>query len=159
MAISVSFGQSGQIHGNSGEDYREDTDSSAMISAMLPPLLAGARARGLCDAFNLLGKAAILIDAAGMVLHANPAASALLGPELALTAGHLVARDAEFTRAIQALIGMGLAGQAAEPLLVARDNGAPMLAIRVLALPKGNDDSCQLLKAVLLLEPVRGDAA
>ena len=159
MAISVSFEQGEQNHGNSSDEYREDADSSAMINAMLPPLLAGARARGLCDAFNLLGLAVVLIDAAGMVLHANPAASGLLGPELALTAGHLVARDADCTRAIQALIGLGLDGQAATPLLVARDTGAPALAIRVLALPRGNDDSCQLLKAVLLLEPVDRAAA
>ena len=50
--------------------------------APLRPLLAGARARGMADAFELLGVAAVFIDEGGFALHINDRARRRLGPQL-----------------------------------------------------------------------------
>ena len=59
----------------------------------LAPLLEGARARGVADAFELCGQPAILMGGAGDVLHVGAAAQALLGEGLRLRAGRLAPRD------------------------------------------------------------------
>ena len=45
-----------------------DPDEFGMV---LGPVLAGARARGVADAFELMDIAAVLVDGAGSVLHAG----------------------------------------------------------------------------------------
>ena len=155
MTINVAFESNSQDRSHPRDADAGDRAFASRLKSILPPLLAGARARGLCDAFDLLGFAAVFLDEAGMVLHANASARSLMAPELALASGHLIARDAHITRAIQAEIGSALAGKAVgKPLLIARDQDSYVLALKVMALPKDNDESCQLLKAILTLEQV-----
>ena len=121
---------------------RGGRDAGGTQDALLP-LLAGARARGMCDAFDLVGQAVVLIDEAGMVLHANGEARRMTGPHLGFAGGHLVAGGQDGTRAIQALIAAALEGGTPAPLPLGP------LVLRALPVP---GDSCQLLKAVVLVE-------
>ena len=118
--------------------------------AMLRPMLAGAQARGIAEAFDMMGQGAILIDRAGMALHANATARSFFGHSLALTHRHLVGPDAGQTRAIQALISSVLEGQGTTAILVLVDDaGGSPLSLEVRAVP--GDESCQLLKAIVLV--------
>ena len=160
MTINVAFESNSQDRSHSRDADVGDQAFASQLKTILPPLLAGARARGLCDAFDLLGLSAVFLDEAGMVLHANANARCLMAPELVLASGHLLARDATVTRAIQAEIGAALAGKAdSKPLFITRDQGSSVLALKVMALPKDKDESCQLLKAILTMEQVDPAAA
>lgn len=155
MAINIAFEQNFQGRCHSDDAAAKEHAAAPGLSRILPPLLAGARARGLCDAFDLLGLAAVFLDEAGMVLHANASARNMMAPELVLASGHLIATDAHSTRAIQREIGAGLAGKATgKPLLIRRDSGDGGLALKVMALPRDEDESCQLLKVIVMLERV-----
>ena len=155
MAINVAFEQNFQGRPYSDDAAAREPASGPSLSSILPPLLAGARARGLCDAFDLLDLAAVFFDKAGMVLHANASAHSVMAPELVLASGHLIAINADATRAIQAEIAAGLAGKATgKPLLIEGGKGAKGLALKAMALPRDKDDSCQLLKVIVLLERV-----
>jgi hypothetical protein len=46
----------------SAAEARAEEASRSLTSASLAPVLAGARARGMADALELLGVAAVLID-------------------------------------------------------------------------------------------------
>ena len=125
-------------------------DQPVYAPAMLRPLLAGAQARGIADAFDMMGQGAILIDRAGMALHANATARSLFGHSLTLTYRHLVGHSAEQTRAIQTLISSALEGQGAIATL-ALDDSAGQARLHLEVRPVPGDDSCQLLKAVVLV--------
>ena len=123
--------------------------------ALLQPLLAGARARGMADAFDLMRQAAILMDRAGMALHVNVAARELMGADLALTHGHLVGQNVACTRALQALIAATLEGQSdpAEVVIRSRE-GSVQLIVKALPVPQAGDDSCQLLKVIVIIRKI-----
>ena len=148
-----------QVHTESeehtlGAGVRPTTADGAPIAdlALLQPMLAGARARGMADAFDLMGQAAILMDRAGMALHVNLAARKLMGPDLALTHRHLVGRDGTCTRALQTLIAATLEG-CCEPaeLKIGTDGGSGQLIVRALPVPQAGDDLCQLLKVIVTI--------
>src|SRR5580692_11683737 len=82
--------------------------------APLRPLLAGARARGMADAFELLGVAAVFIDESGFALHINDRARRLLGPQLWVDDGRLRAADPEMDEALGAAIESALAADASD---------------------------------------------
>lgn len=116
------------------------------------PLLAGAHARGMVDALDLAGVAAVLIDQQGMVLHAGQPARRLFGPILSMNADHLVGLDGDATRAIQQLISEGLA-DGPEPValrLDRREGGA--LVLRAHRMPGASEDMYQLLKLLIIIE-------
>lgn len=112
----------------------------------LRPLLEGARARGLADAFELLGAGAILLDQTGAVLHLSTHARAALGGELRLAGGTLVAADGASNHIVEQLIACVLAGGACEGTL----GGERSLHLRAMPAP-GARDEAQLLKAVLFV--------
>ena len=135
--------------GNSGLAQRENGNISR---DMLKPLLAGARARGLCDAFDLLGVGAVLFDRAGMALQANACAKALMGPDFAISHRHLVGRDASQTRAFQEMIGQAVSGLATTAAIeIPRTNGEGAYRLEAKAMPECGSDSAQLLKAIVLI--------
>ena len=78
---------------------------SSRDAATLEPMLAGARARGMADAFDMMGLAFVMIDAQGMILHVSGKAKAFMGRHLAVASEHLVGAGQDETRAIQSLIG------------------------------------------------------
>lgn len=120
----------------------------------IKPLLAGAQARGMADALELAGIAAVLIDREGMVLHAGPSARSLFGPDLSLQAEHLVGRSADSTRLVQSLISEALgAGPPPEPVEIRRRDGGGFV-LRARRVPGAADDTYQLLKVLILIDNV-----
>ena len=123
--------------------------------APLAPVLAGARARGMADAFELLGVAAAFIDEAGFALHINDHARRLLGPQLWVDDGRLRAADPDMDEALSAALESALSAdaphRAATNIAFASDSRG---AIGVKILPVGGepDDRFQLLKAVVIIE-------
>src|ERR1700720_3449078 len=81
-------------------------------SASLAPLLAGARARGMADAFELLGVAAAFLDEDGLALHINDHARRVLGPQLWVDDGRLRAADVDLDEALAAAIESALINRA-----------------------------------------------
>ncbi len=119
---------------------------------ILVPIMEGARARGVADAFEMTGQGAILLNAAGGVLHVTAAARARLGPDLSVSSGHLVARTALANHAIQDLLaGLLDRGTGTESLVLNGINGLPGLRIKGLTFPAGSRSDYQLLAAVLLI--------
>ena len=118
----------------------------------LQPLLAGAHARGMADALELAGIAAVLIDSHGMVLHAGDHARALFGAALRVEHDHLIGADGESTTAIQHLVEMAL-GQGREPASIAlsRSNGTP-LVLHARRVPGAAGNLCQMLKVLIMIE-------
>jgi len=116
----------------------------------LTPLLAGARARGMADAFELLGKAALLIDASGGVLHVSVAAGRLLGESLMVASRHLIGSNERDNAEIEALVGAALAGASGPPIVVGQGSQT-RLRLSALPLPSPGDP-CQLLRAIVFVE-------
>jgi PAS domain-containing protein len=58
-----------------------NAESKNLTLDPMRPLLAGAHARGMADALEMAGIAFLMIDSQGMVLHAGPAARALMDYE------------------------------------------------------------------------------
>ena len=119
----------------------------------LAPMLAGARARGVADAFELLGMPAVLIDQSGTVLHVGASAMKLLGGDIAVVSRHLVGAAASTNRALQNLIAAALSGEdevVANPVFIAREGLAP-LTVRAIRIPGASGDPMQLLKAIIVL--------
>ena len=125
-------------------------------SEALAPLLAGARARGLADAFDLLGLAVVFIDGDGVVLHVNADAASFLGADLAVVSAHLVGGSALANVGIQDLVATALGrSDARASLLIAREDDTP-LRLDALAFPA---DPTQLLRAVIVLSDDAGSVA
>lgn len=118
----------------------------------IAPILAGARARGVADALEMLGVAAILLGADGDVLFANEQARSLLIPHLRIAGERLATTDKSRQAALSRLIEAASAGSngAAGSLVLRRGDGVP--ALRLQATPIADDDPFQLLRAVLLLD-------
>jgi hypothetical protein len=131
---------------------RDEVDREATLPAeYLPPLLAGARARGMADAFDLLGKAAILVGETGMTLHVNRAAQSKLGATLAVVSRHLIGADAAANSALQALIADAVAGRAHPRITLAGGEGQSNLTIEALPIADAAGDPNQILKAIVVI--------
>lgn len=118
----------------------------------IAPILAGARARGVADALEIVGIAAILIGADGDVLFANEQARALLVPHLKIVGERLEAVDKRHRGALAGLIETAVAGEKAEAhsLILRRGDGIP--GLRLHATPIADGDPYQLLRAVIILD-------
>jgi hypothetical protein len=127
--------------------------------APLRPLLAGARARGMADAFELLGVAAVFIDESGFALHINDSARRRLGPQLWIDDGRLRAADLDLDEALSAAIESALinrtpAHAAADLSFASESRGA--VSLKVLPVVAEAHDPFQLLKAVVIIEEQGG---
>lgn len=123
----------------------------APIVSPLAPVIAGARARGVADAFDWLGIAAVLFDEQGDLLHANDGAKRRLGTTLRLELGRLVAAEPEADRALQAAIREAIGGGRTRLAIPAHDTGGA-IALRIESMDGSSDDPFQLLKAVAVFE-------
>lgn len=137
--------------------------NEAVGQDMLAPQLAGARARGLADAFSLLGLPAILLDREGRALHVSREAALLMGASLAIDSSHVTAADELADRALQAAIARALAERhgPATPIPDSSAREAPdsMINVHALPVPGGSEDRFQLLGCVLILERAGCEAA
>ncbi len=121
-----------------------------MIPKMaLPPLLAGARARGISDACEILGYGAILLDRNGRVLQASEKARALLEGTVRIVSEHLVGTTSSANDALTRIIAAAVAGES----FAIRIDGVSGegIAMKVLPAPVGDDEPFQLLKAVFVV--------
>jgi hypothetical protein len=126
----------------------------------LKPLLAGARARGMADGFELLGVAAIFIDEGGFALHINDRARSLMGPQLWLDDGRLRAAAGDLDEALSLAIESALLNHA--PACAAIDisfacESRGGVTVKILPIAAEAHDPFQLLKAVIVIEE-RGGA-
>jgi hypothetical protein len=128
-------------------------------SAPLAPLLAGARARGMADAFELLGVAAAFLDEDGFALHINDHARRVLGPQLWVDEGRLRAADVDLDEALSAAIESALIngahGEASTDISFASDSRGEV-AVKVVPVAAEAHDPFQLLKAVVIIEKQGG---
>jgi len=126
----------------------------------LAPLLEGARARGVADALEMAGQAAILLSGAGEVLHAGESAKPLLGAGLRLAEGRLELKDAR-AKGFDGLLAVALDGEGPPHgdgiILPAPDGGA--IRMRILPFHGGKKNPAQLLKAIVLLERLNPPSA
>lgn len=151
MAIHLSTGSAGvgaERHSATIQDIGARAD-------VVAPLIAGARARGIADAFEMMGEAVILLDFTGTVLHVAENARPLLGCAIGVAGGHVVATDRKSRPQVHRLLESGLA-----------ENGPAKLEedvlcvdgmrqrVRLYRVPAAGE-ACQLLAAVLVLEPPR----
>jgi hypothetical protein len=122
----------------------------------IAPLLAGARARGLADAFDMLGVAAILLAADGDVLFANAGAQALFGDRLAVSGERLIAGREGDRKALQRVMEAALTGaRRSGELTIQRGSGVAALRLRATPVSSTDEDPFQLLRAVIILDKVR----
>jgi hypothetical protein len=148
MVFQSSLGQGSPSHAAGPAEVDRVPDREAIL-----PVVEGARARGVADAFEMVGQGAILLDATGAVLHAGTAAQRLMGVDLSVQSGHLVAQTATANRAIQVLVSALLdAGARAESVVLTRSDGLPSLTIRGFAFQPEARSAYQLLAAVLLID-------
>ena len=156
MSIDVAYRRSSaEAQGLEAEAEAQSRDRGVMVAQQdLQPLLEGARARGIADAYALIGQAAVLLDGDGGVLHAGPQARALLGGGLVVREGYLVGTSRETNRMLGDLVASALEG---------RDPGqggrvpAPdgrQVGIRAFSFPPGRGNGNQLLKAVILFDVI-----
>lgn len=130
-------------------------DDREAFSDVFAPVIAGARARGIADAFELLGMHAILIDAAGRVLHVSPAVHRLLAPAAEIVEDHLLgcdpaARDT-LQRFISSVVGDSGRPDDADETIVRRDGDVCGFRIRAIRFPVDEEVRSQLLRAVLVV--------
>ena len=138
--------------------WREDEEALAYSepSARLATVLEGARARGVVDAVPRTGQAAIQLGRAGEVLHAGADARALLGAGLRLEGGRLVAPDARY-HGLERHLAHVLEGEQApeaQGIIVAAAGGG-IMRVRMHPFAGAKANPAQLLKAVVLLDPLR----
>jgi hypothetical protein len=154
MAMALTQGLTGTADRS---PWREETDAGRMAdpTARLAPVLEGARARGVVDAFDMAGQAAILLGGAGEVLHAGACAQALLGAGLRVQNGRLVTGD-QTCQGLELQLARALEGEPtpqSQGITFAAAGGGIMRA-RVLSFAGGKSNPAQLLKAVVLLDLV-----
>ena len=122
----------------------------------LKPIIAGARARGVADGFEMMGVGAVLIDPTGRVLHAGGRARRMIGGFARIVGDHLIAERTVDTAAFETLIeqAVGTGPHDAEARVVLADMaGLLRLSLRAIRFASGADEA-QCLRAVLVLEEV-----
>lgn len=129
---------------------------AAKPGQVLAPIIAGARARGIADAFEMLGEAAILLDFSGCVLHVGEGVERLLGCALSITSNHVTPTSRKSADELQALLEAGLSERGPARLemdLMCAEEGMRQ-RVRLYHVDNSSD-ARQLLSAVLVLEPPR----
>lgn len=130
------------------------SDSATEHDPGLEPLLAGARARGMVEAFDLAGFGAILLDGQANVLFASPRARSLMADMVRIARQQLVGETSATNRLVQRCIQQALSGggHRTEAVLAEAGRNSKYLKIRAVCVPGAETDPMQLAKAVLLLE-------
>ena len=129
--------------------------SAPVDMEQLRPVLAGARARGMSDAFELTGTAAVMVDASGTVLHATQPTNAYLGGLVNITSRHLVATDREGNEQVQKLLAKALRLESSQKetfVELRGPGGGAGGRLTALTIPDAESDPCQLLKAIIIIK-------
>jgi len=138
------------------EDVRQDETAPQAPQELGPdallPVIEGARARGVADAYELVGQAAILLDDAGGVLHVGTSAQRLLAEDINVRAGHLVGQTAAANQTIQRIIASALEDESSQTGEIERADGQAALKIRAFPFEKGVRSPFQMLAVVVLVD-------
>ncbi len=121
-------------------------------SEILAPMLAGARARGIADAYEMMGLGVILLNDSGRVLHLSARARILMEGTIDIVSEHMVAATPEANSAIGRLIAAGIAGeQNQQDGIVLESEAKRRVCVRAIPVPGHETSEFQLLKAVVVL--------
>ncbi|MHB2205139.1 helix-turn-helix transcriptional regulator [Methylobacterium sp. CM6257] len=101
-------------------------------AGLLTAMVEKARLAGLTQAFDLIERAALILDSAGRALRWNDAFGALLGRDLKLACGRLTAEDPEAGRQLEALSRPS--GRAPLSAVVVPRRDGPPIVIHVIPL-------------------------
>ena len=145
----------------SGRDEAETWSGSGhngerKTGEVIAPIISGARARGIADAFEMLGEAAVLLDFHGCVLHVGESAKPLMGCALSITRDHVTAASRKSADTLQRLLEAALSNEGPRRLeedLLCAEHGMRQ-RVRIYRVDN-TGDARQLLSAVLVLEPPR----
>ena len=134
-----------------------DTAHSQLRQAVgdgLQPLLAGAHARGVADALELLGIPAALIDDSGTVLHLAASAARTFGGDIGLMGGHIVGSVPHMSAKVARLIESALHrdGARADPLAFLCADGSSA-TMDILCIPPAWYGQGQLMAAIVTFTP------
>lgn len=151
----------------SPEEVRQLATASKALSgsAALGRALSFSRADTALEAFELSGKAVVLLDRGGKVLRANASAEALLGSDLRIVRQRLASADANATaaldRALNALLWHSDGQALMPPVVLPRKGLRPVLAYPS-RFPRAVVDHFAAYRAVIVLvdlEPPPSSAA
>ena len=136
-------------------DVSVDDGLAEAWADVVGPLMAGARARGVADALDLVGLAAILIDSSGSVLHANGRAVRAISPLIQIVEDHLVGHDLATNDVLQDLLAGALEpGGTRKTARFSDAEGRVRLFVRALDFPVGLSEQPQLLRSVLIVNEI-----
>ena len=147
-AMSETTGPANEVAGL-GPVPAPRVDVALSADPRLAAIAAGARARGIADGFDMLGIAAILLDADATVLNVNRQAAACMGPRLGVCAGQLIAATFEDNARLQEALDAALTGRASRAVAISRPGQAD-LVLHIRPAP-GQDEAFQLLKAIVVI--------
>ncbi len=127
-----------------------------MIPAhFLPPMIAGAWARGIADAYHMMGIAAVLLDSSGRVLHAGEKALRLMDGAMSVVSNHLVGATPAANAAIEAAIAGVIDVEETKTVeTIVESATGESFSVRAIRIPDAPDQAVQLLRAVVILSPV-----
>jgi hypothetical protein len=154
MTVSFFHPTSAEPHpGGAGHGTRGVHDD---LVAMFGPVMAGARARGVADALDLVGIAAVLIDRSGRVLHCGPRAERALAPFVRVVGHHLLGGDARIDDQVGRFLARIVDGTSCEPAAeeIEAEDGSSRTRLRALRFPATEPEAVQLLHSIVIIEPV-----
>jgi len=122
-----------------------------MPSEFLGPMLAGARARGIADAYEMMGLGVILLNDSGRVLHVSARARLMMEGALDIVSEHMVASTPAANLSIGRAIAAALAGEQNQDGILLESSHEKRICLRPLPVPGQDTCAFQLLKAIVVL--------
>lgn len=149
MSMSITRGG-----GSDREALSTLTEDRETFGDLVRPLLAGARARGVADACDILGIAAVLLNGRGKVLHIGASARDRIGLSLGVIDGRLRATDPAEDPALQDLLAAvaGSLPQDSERRLVLGRGPSGALSLRALRVAAMDEGADQLLRIIVVID-------
>ncbi len=121
-------------------------------AGFIAPMLAGARARGIVDAYEMMALGTILLDESGRVLHTSERAKSMMQGMISIVSEHMVGATAAANSVIEALIARGLSGsEIKRESAVLESLQGKRLSLSAVPVPEAPELAVQLLKSVVVL--------
>lgn len=149
-------GQAGALRRNRASMHSRP-DAQAPSAEVLAPMLAGAHARGLADAFEMMGYGVVMLDASGRVLFASERARKDGQGVFRIASDHVLGASAHINGILSRLISGGFENQwidvTTEDVAGAgAEEAGRQVALQCLRGPSGEDREIQLLDKIVLVK-------